>query len=212
MPSLIFTASETQTMIAVLSQIGIKGIDLEQLRIELGIQNKVTAGTRLFGLRKKLGINPKGKNGNIAGAGPSKQLSELEIETMVAVLKIGGTAGVNLEKLRADLGINNKTTVGTRLFGLRKKLGINPKVNSGAKDSGGKVTTVAHKGVKTAKRARKGDDDAREEIDKDAAACGRVKKAVAGNRHKKARTDEGEDSMEESAYDESEADNGKVYA
>ena len=201
-------------MIVVLSQIGISGIDLEQLRIELGIQNKVTAGTRLFGLRKKLGINPKGKNGTIAGAGagPSKQLSELEIETMVAVLKIGGTAGVNLEKLRADLGINNKTTAGTRLFGLRKKLGINPKVNGGAKDSGGKVPTVAHKSVKTAKRARKGDDDAREEIDKDAAACGGLKRAVAGNRHKKARMDEGEDSIEESAHVESGADNGKVYA
>lgn len=47
-------------MVAILKQVGDGGIDTEKLRVHLGINNKVTAGTRLFRLRKKLGINPKG--------------------------------------------------------------------------------------------------------------------------------------------------------
>lgn len=46
-------------MIAVLKQVGVSGIDLEQLRVDLGINNRNTVRSRLFNLRKKLGINPK---------------------------------------------------------------------------------------------------------------------------------------------------------
>lgn len=75
-----FSEAEVQVMVAVIKQLGDGGIDTERLRIDLGIEKKVTARGRLFKLRQRLGINPKaggGGAGKAAGAGKVEKVPKV---------------------------------------------------------------------------------------------------------------------------------------